>query len=130
MAENTNSAITDKRREKLCKVTSGKVTSIAKITHIAFGDGGVNAEKEVIAPSASQTALNHELGRYAVGGVTYPDTTTARYAVTIPKAELNGKFISEAALVDEDGDLCAIKNMLEKGKDENVEFVFTFDDKF
>lgn len=130
MADNANTVITTKRREKLCKVTSGAVSSIAAITHIAFGDGGVNADKSVISPSVSQTALKHEVGRYAIDGVTYPISTTARYTVTIPKADLGGKFISEAALVDSDGDLCAIRNMLEKGKDDGVEFIFTFDDEF
>ncbi len=129
MAE-TNTAITDIRREKLCKVTSGGISALAKITHVAFGDGGVGSDGAVIAPAGSQTALFHEVGRYEVGAVTYPVPTTARYTVTIPKTDLGGTNISEAALVDGDGDLCAIRNMLPKGKDEGVEFVFTFDDEF
>ncbi len=126
----TNTVITDKRREKLCKITSGKVSAIGKITHVAFGDSGVDSKGAVISPAGSQTALKHEVGRYAISGVTYPVPTTARYTVTIPKAALGGVSISEAALVDSDGDLCAIRNMLPKGKDDGVEFIFTFDDEF
>ncbi len=126
----TNTVITDKRREKLCKITSGKVSTIGKVTHVAFGDSGVNSGGAVISPTRSQTALNHEVGRYPIGGVTYPVPTTARYTVTIPKTDLGGVSISEAALVDSDGDLCAIRNMLPKGKDDGVEFMFTFDDEF
>ena len=56
--------------------------------------------------------------------------TTARYTVTIPASALAGTQISEAALVDADGGLCAIRNMLPKGKDADVTFTFTFDDEF
>ena len=56
--------------------------------------------------------------------------TTARYIVTIPAADLAGEQISEAALVDSEGNFCAIRNMLAKGKDEGVAFIFTFDDEF
>lgn len=65
-----------------------------------------------------------------VESVTYPDETTARYTVTIPKDSLVGKEINEAALVDSDGDLVAIKNMYSKKKDEGVSFTFEFDDEF
>ena len=62
--------------------------------------------------------------------IRYPDETTARYAVTIPKDALVGEEINEAALVDSDGDLVAIKTMYTKKKDEDVSFTFEFDDEF
>ena len=58
-------------------------------------------------PWKHKTALNSELARYEVESVTYPAETTARYAVTIPKDALVGEEISEAALVDSDGDVVA-----------------------
>jgi len=122
--------ITNYRREKLCKITSGAVNSIPAITKIAFGDQGVDASGKPVSPAGSQTALKHEVGRYPIKGVTYPISTTARYTVTIPAADLAGVAISEAALVDASGQLCAIRNMLSKGKDGDVEFTFTFDDEF
>lgn len=122
--------ITNYRRELLCKITSGAISSIPPITHVVFGDGGVDAQGSVIPPTGDQTNLRHEVGRYEVDGVEYPVESTARYTVTIPKLDLTGAVISEAALADADGKLCAIRNMLPKGKDADVEFVFCFDDEF
>ena len=127
---NTNTVITNWRREQLCKITSGAISTLAPITKVAFGDGGVDAEGAVLQPVGSQEALAHEIGRYGIDRVEYPVSTTARYTVTIPAADLAGAQISEAALVDSEGNLCAIRNMLAKGKDEGVAFIVTFDDEF
>lgn len=173
MASSTTSVITKARRINLAKITRGAVETIPPITHIAFGDAGVDAQGQPLQPSESQTELNHEIGRYAIDMVTNPplgsadgteemgpdmeppirDTqggtsmlglalddsglrplqvleTTNRYTVTIPESELNGKSISEMALIDEDGVFAAVKNFLPKGKDEDVTFTFVFDDEF
>lgn len=122
--------ITNIRREALCKITSGSISTLPQITHIAFGDGGVDSAGNPLEPAASQTALKSELARYAIQTVAYPTAYTARYTVTIPKPDLAGKKISEAALVDAQGRLCAIKNMYVKQKDAGVSFDFTFDDEF
>ncbi len=123
--EKIMTVVTDYRREQLCKITSGMITTIPKITHIAFGSGGVNN-----VPVRTQIALIKEEGRYEIDSVSYPAPTTARYTVTIPEDDLDGASISEAALVDENGELCTIRNMLPKGKDSGMAFVFTFDDEF
>lgn len=128
MAE--TSVITLTRRTNLCKITSGAITEIAPITHIAFGTGGVDGQGEPLTPSETQSALNAEIARYPIGPIEYPVDTTARYTTTIPKEDLAGAKISEAALVDADGALAAIKNMYVKQKDEGVAFTFTFDDEF
>lgn len=125
-----NTIITNYRREQLCKITSGAVDSLAPITQVAFGDGGVDETGQVLQPVGSQEALAHEVGRYPIDKVEYPVSTTARYTVTIPAADLAGAQLSEAALVDSEGNLCAIRNMLAKGKDDGVAFIFTFDDEF
>lgn len=125
-----NTIITDYRREQLCKITSGAIDTLAPIVQVAFGDGGVDEAGQVLQPVGSQEALVHEIGRYNIDKVEYPVSTTARYTVTIPAADLGGEQISEAALVDSEGNLCAIRNMLAKGKDEGVAFIFTFDDEF
>ena len=125
-----NSVITIYRREKLCQITSGGISSFAPINKIAFGDGGVDGVGDPIAPLATATALGHELARYDIDAVSYPIGTTARYTVTIPETDLPGAEISEAALVDSSGALCAIKTMYVKRKDADVKFTFTFDDEF
>ncbi len=131
MADQSAAAvITDRRRVKLCQITSGAVDRIAAVTHVAFGDQGTDASGAPKSPAGSQTALVHEVGRYPIDSAAYPAPTTARYTVVIPKDDLAGIAVSEAALVDADGDLCAIRNMLPKGKDAGVEFIFTFDDEF
>ena len=119
MPNETTAVITDLRRKNLCRITSGAITSLPAIAQVAFGDGGADEQGEPKAPMGSQTALNHEIGRY-----------DARYTVTIPADELAGVSISEAALVDAEGNLCAVKNMYPKGKDADVTFTFTFDDEF
>lgn len=128
--ENKNSVITKARRIKLTKITSGASTAYAPITHVVFGDGGVTADGTPIAPSETQTALKHEICRYAVNSITYPVDTTARYTVVIPKTEQAGKRFNEMALVDKEGTLCAIKTMYTKQKDDDVIFTFEFDDEF
>lgn len=128
MAE--TSVITKKRRILLCQITSGAITALPKITHIVLGTGGVDENGEPLIPSDTQLTLNHQVGQYEIEPVTYPEETTARYAITVPEHELVGEKISEAGLVDEDGNLCAVKNMYVKQKDNGVSFTFTFDDKF
>lgn len=136
MAE--TSVITKARRVALCKLTSGAITTMPAITHIAFGDGGVDGNGNPLTPADTQTTLKREVARYPINaqddaehpGLSYPVDTTARYTVTIPKEDLAGEKISEAALVDAAGALAAIKTMYVKQKDEGVSFTFTFDDEF
>ena len=127
-----NSVITLHRRVQLCRVTSGDISSLEPITHVAFGDGGIDADGNPIMPSEAQTELSNRIATYPIDGITYPvnPQTTARYTVSIPAADLPNARISEAALVDSAGNLCAIKNFLAKGKDAGIEFVFEFDDRF
>lgn len=125
-----NSVITRKRRIKLCQASSSADKPLAYITQIAFGSGGVDESGEPVAPLETQDALTQELKRYDVDSVTYPEETTARYTVSIPADELAGAAINEAALVDSDGDLAAIKTMYTKRKDAGVTFTFEFDDEF
>jgi hypothetical protein len=103
---------------------------MAAISHIAFGDGGVDSTGNPIQPAENATGLNNELGRFAVKPVTYPVPTTARYETDIPAADLPGASISEAALVDSAGAVHAIKTFFIKRKDAGVTFTFTFDDEF
>lgn len=124
------SVITKYRREILCKITSGNISSLAPITHIAFGSGGIDESGEPLVPSELQNALNNELARYPIDSVWYPENTTAQYTVTIPEDALAGSKISEAALVDSSGNLCAIRNFYVKQKDSGISFVFAFNDEF
>ena len=125
-----NSVITRKRRVKLCQASSDESKPLPPVTHIALGSGGADEDGEPLTPLETQEALADEIVRYPVGEVSYPAETTARYSVTVPAGELTGRSISEAALIDSDGDLCAIKNMYAKRKDAGVAFTFEFDDEY
>lgn len=130
MASSKNSVITKARRINLAKITSGAVETIPRITHMAFGDGGVDSDGQPLTPTEDQQALHNEVGRYEIASVANPVETTNRYTVTIPPEDLNNVNISEMALVDADGIFAAVKNFLPKGKDEDVTFTFEFDDEF
>lgn len=130
MANSSTSIITLARRINLAKITRGTIETLPKITHIAFGDGGIGEDGQPLQPNELQTKLNNEIGRYEIASVENPVETTNRYFVTIPETDLNGKNISEMALVDASGDLAAIKTFLSKGKDDDVIFTFGFDDEF
>lgn len=56
----TKSVITKIRRKKMAEAshTTGK---IAKITHIALGSGGVDANRKVIEPLPENVRLKHEV---------------------------------------------------------------------
>lgn len=51
------------------------------------------------------------------------------YTIKLEEDELVGVFISEMALIDEDGDVVAFSNFLAKGKDE-TEVTFTIEDNY
>ena len=118
------------RRKSLSQITSGAVNTIPKVAYIALGTGGVDEGGQIITPSEDQTELKAEAGRYPIDKVEYPVETTARYTVTVPEADLSGTAISELGLLDEEGNLCAVRNCSPKIKDADEEFTFQFDDEF
>lgn len=122
--------ITKIRRINLTKITSGAVNTIAPITHIAVGDDGLDSNGEPKITEDTQTSLFNEIARYPIKDVVYPIETTARYTINIGENDIVGARISEIGLIDGNGDLCAIKTMYEKVKDDLVEFEFEFDDEF
>ena len=115
----TKSVITKIRRKKMAEA-SHTTGTVAKITHIALGSGGVNADGTVIVPLAENVALKKEVVRKP-----YTSSTT----IKLEEDELVGTFISEMALIDEDGDVVAFSNFLAKGKDE-TEVTFTIEDNY
>ncbi len=121
--------ITKYRRSNLAKITSGMISTIPKITHIAFGDGGEVAGV-VQTPSEIQESLFHEVKRYPVTSKELIGETTVRYSVDIPESDMKDVRISEMALVDDAGKVCALKTFGVKVKDENIIFGFEFDDEY
>lgn len=122
------SIITKVRRKKMAEAshTTGK---LAKITHIALGSGGVNTDGSVKAPLADATKLNTEVIRKAYTSSTKLSDTSYEYTIKLGADELVGTYISEMALIDEDGDVVAFSNFLAKGKDE-TEVIFSIEDNY
>lgn len=122
--------ITKTRRIQLTQITSGAVSTIPPITKIAVGSGGIDETGEPKETSETQTTLFEEIARFDIEEVVYPIETTARYTIIIGETQLIGASISEIGLLNADGELCAIKTMYEKKKDDLVQFTFEFDDEF
>ena len=100
------------------------------VAYLALGDGGCGEDGEPIAPGLEQSALTHEICRYAVETPTFPVDTTARFTAIVPEAAQGGVKFSEMGLVDTENNFVAIKTMYPKQKDDDVEFSFTFDMEF
>lgn len=124
-----NVVITKKRRENLVKASAGMI-SLPKIVGMAFGNGGVDADGNVIPPTEDQGTLRKELFRKAIDGYSMITDTTCRYECTLAETELADAYISEIGLYDEKGDIACIKSFKKKGKDSDLEMTFTLDDVF
>lgn len=124
----TKSVITKIRRQKMAEA-SHTTGTIAKITHIALGSGGVKADGTVIVPLAEDMQLKAEVVRKPYTTSKKVSDTAYEYTIKLEENELVGTYISEMALIDEDGDVVAFSNFLSKGKDE-TEVTFTIEDNY
>ena len=111
------SVITALRRKKMAEATNS-TGRIAKAKWIALGSGGVDSQGEVIAPSETEITKSKKTS-----------DTSYEYSIELSESELVGAYISELALIDEDGDVIAFSNFLSKGKD-NIETTFTIEDSY
>lgn len=111
-------------REKIAAHLAGK-GNLKQIKFMAFGDGGHKADGSVISPSETQKTLKNEVLRKELSYIKQEDTLSVTGAGVIEKAECVGVALSEAALLDADGELVAVKNFAPKVKeaDERYECV-------
>lgn len=121
------SVITKVRRKKMAE--AGITGTIAKITQIAVGSGGVDEQGELRIITDADIQLNHELLRKAYSACRPSSETSNIYDIKLEPDELVGEFISELMLVDEDGDPVAFMVFLPKGKDD-AETVFSIEDSY
>lgn len=126
----SESIVTNIAKKKIIQARAGLIPSLPKTVAMAFGDGAASGSS-IRTPLPTDTALQHELHRQNVDGVELQeDEISAMYTSTLGKTTLGGQVINEVALVDEDGDLLAIKSFSSKGKDSDMEMVFEVLDKF
>lgn len=126
---NKNVIITRASRRKMVQARAGEI-NLPKIVGMAFGNGGVDSEGKVIAPTEEQSGLTSEIYRKVIDKYSFPEDTTCRYECTLSESELAGEEISEIGLYDEDGDIACIKTFTRKGKDDDVEQTYVLDDIF
>lgn len=127
--QNQNVVITKAARHKIVRARAGAI-ALPRIVGMAFGDGGVDTDGSIVAPSDGQTTLTNELYRKGIDGYSFPGDTTCRYECTLTEQELAGEEISEIGLYDEDGDILCIKTFKRKGKDDDVMQTYVLDDIF
>lgn len=129
LQEMADTVITLNARSKMMRARTGEIP-LPKVTGMAFGNGGADSYGNALIPKETQTSLNNELLRKDVEGYEFLSDRKCRYTCTIQDSELAGYSISEVALVDEDGDLIAIKNFSPKQKDADLEMIMHIDDEF
>ncbi|MDE6251170.1 MAG: hypothetical protein K2M78_00820 [Lachnospiraceae bacterium] len=122
------SVVTKKRREKMALATHSTGV-LAKAKWIALGSGGIDTDNNIITPLAENVHLNNEVIRKEYTDSKKSSDTSYEYTIKLEEGELIGTFISELALIDEDGDVIAFSNFLPKGKDE-TETTFTVEDSY
>lgn len=114
-------------REKIAKARKeGK--KLAAIKYMAFGDGGVDSSGTVRVPASDITALYNEIIRKEYDSVEEASTCSYTYKCVLEENELNGKSISEIALVDEDGDLASMQCF--KPRPDDLEQVYEITDDY
>lgn len=124
--------ITKIGRKKLCKAHAGDII-LPKIIKMTFGDGGVDSQGIELEPTGEETSLYHELIQKDIEHHSYKDgtdETTAQYFATLGIGECTGKYISEMGIIDEDGDLIAIRTFLAMGKTEDIPLEFRMEEIF
>ncbi len=111
-----------KFREKIAGHLAGTKT-LKPVKYMAFGDGGHTSDLKPISPSEDWTALKHEVLRKECAAVRLEaDDEDGSLLVVVGKGtvennELIDVQMSEAALVDADGELIGIKTFAPKVKE-------------
>lgn len=131
MAETSIGVITTTGRRKFCKAHAGD-RELPVITHMAWGDGGVDESGQPKEATGNEISLYNQLLKKEIQYHVYVNVeeTTCRYTATLDKGELTGKEISEMGLYDSEGDLIAYRTFMRKGKDADIPQIYDMDEIF
>lgn len=121
--------ITVKGREKMCQAHAGD-RELPKLKYIAYGDGGVDADRQPLPTTGEEVALRNELLRMEIDQHNYPIKTTCEYRSGLSKSDLANLYLSELGIFDEEGDLIIYQTFLQKGKDADMLFEFAVQEIF
>ncbi|MFZ4540035.1 hypothetical protein [Propionivibrio sp.] len=108
-------------RQKIAACMAGGPV-ILPIAYMAFGDGGHNPDMTPKPPSASATALNHEVLRKPLASIIQEDLYSVTGKGTIEAVELIGASLSEAALIDSAGQIVGLKTFAPKHKESDERY--------
>lgn len=97
-------------------------SALPPIAYVAFGDGGHNADLTPKAPNAYANGLAHELLRKPLASITQEDLYSVTGKGVLESAELVGARISEAALLDSNGQICGLKTFAPKLKESDERY--------
>ena len=119
-------------RRKLARffLDGGTSLGLKKFSFVVFGDGGHNTDGTSKSPNADQTALRHELIRKPVYSVMQEDDYSSTGKGVLEKPDLVGSAISEAGLLDVDGNLLGFKNFAPKIKESDETYEVSIKLKF
>lgn len=111
-----STVVTNAYRTRLADFHAG-VSPLAPFGYMAFGDGGHRPDGTPKAPDPDAIALGHEMLRKPLTSITRPSLYTVECEGRIEPGELTGEKVSEAALLDADGQVVAIKTFAPKTRD-------------
>jgi len=90
---------------------------------MAFGDGGHTADMKAKPASADATGLANELIRKPLSALSQEDDYSVTGSGLLDKADLVDAYVSEAALLDSDGNLIGIRNFRPKVKESDESYL-------
>ncbi|MGO2878522.1 MAG: phage tail-collar fiber domain-containing protein [Halomonas sp.] len=108
-------------RRRLASTMAGGAP-VKKVAFMAFGDGGHNADLTAKSPDPEQTTLNNELLRKPLTATVQEDDFSVTGRGLLDYEDLIGYAISEAALLNEDGDMIGVKNFAPKVKESDERY--------
>lgn len=86
--------------------------------YIAFGSGGHSNDNKSLPIDAAATGLRDEFARIPIKAVWQEDDLSLTAEAVITSVEMAGRPLSEAAILDSDGDPIVLKNFAPKYADE------------
>jgi len=92
-------------------------SALPQVAMMAFGDGGHNADGTAKQPDPGRTSLYHEVLRKPLAQKVQEDAYSVTGTGRIEKSEVIGAHISEAALLDENGNMLSFRNFAPKIKE-------------
>lgn len=95
------------------------IAPLAPFGFMAFGDGGHHADGTPKPADPDAVGLVNELLRKPLASITRPSLYTTECEGRIEPGELTGAWISEAVLLDADGNPVAFKTFSPKRRDDD-----------